>query len=324
LEREKRFRLLELHAGKSEDTLEATLISFDIGNAPSYTAVSYVWGSSLGRASISIEGQLVWIPSNLFDALHALRTTTHNRLIWADAICIDQMNMDERNHQVEMMGQIYGTADNVTVYLGQPTEHTEEGMLSLRSLMDLHTPGEDPPWSDIALPKLEKDLADILSRPWFTRVWTIQEAALARNTTLMCGQYFITWHGDIRTMRAIVFRIKSTVISPLYSLGDGHTSTLDWSPLLNVLETQMRQAARREGVVLHRTHLDLAYEYRHRQSTYFGDRIYAILGIIESDQGAELRFGVDYNRPTEELFSEFAAEVRRIGEIENVRLTDAL
>jgi hypothetical protein len=303
LEREKRFRLLELHAGKSEDTLEATLISFDIGNAPSYTAVSYVWGSSLGRASISIEGQLVWIPSNLFDALHALRTTTHNRLIWADAICIDQMNMDERNHQVEMMGQIYGTADNVTVYLGQPTEHTEEGMLSLRSLMD------------IALPKLEKDLADILSRPWFTRVWTIQEAALARNTTLMCGQYFITWHGDIRTMRAIVFRIKSTVISPLYSLGDGHTSTLDWSPLLNVLETQMRQAARREGVVLHRTHLDLAYEYRHRQS---------ILGIIESDQGAELRFGVDYNRPTEELFSEFAAEVRRIGEIENVRLTDAL
>jgi hypothetical protein len=324
LESEKQFRLLEHHAGKSEDTLEAHLISVDIGNAPSYTAVSYVWGSPGCTASISIAGKMVWIRSNLLDALHALRATTHNRLIWADVICINQANMVERNHQVAMMGQIYGTADNVTVYLGQPTEHTEEGMLSLRSLMDLHTLGEGPPWSDIALPKLEKDLADILSRPWFTRVWTIQEAALARNTTLMCGQYYVTWHGDIRTMRAIVFRIKSTVISPLYSLGDGHTSTLDWYPLLSVFEAQMKQAARREGVVLHRTHLDLAYEFRHQQSAYFWDRIYAILGILESDQGAELRFGVDYSRPTEELLSEFAAEVRRIGEIQDVRLTDAL
>jgi hypothetical protein len=48
------------------------------------------------------------------------------------------------------------------------------------------------------------------------------------------------------------------------------------------------------------------------------------LGIIESDQGAELHFDVDYDRSVEQVYSDFAAEIRRIGEIDDVRLTDAL
>jgi hypothetical protein len=173
---------------------------------PSYTALSYAWGDASNKATLMVDGRMTIIHRSLFNAISTLRSSACDRLIWADAICINQADIHEKNHQVSMMGEIYEGAKNVAVYLGQPTEHTEEGMLSLRSLMDMHPPRKEPSWSDIALPKLEKSFADILSRSWFTRVWTVQETALARNTTLMCGQYHVGWHGDVRTMKAVVFR----------------------------------------------------------------------------------------------------------------------
>jgi hypothetical protein len=262
----------------------------------------------------------VSIPKNLLNALHALRSATHSRLIWADAVCINQMDFEEKSHQVAMMCQIYGTVDNVTVYLGQPTERTEEGMLSLQRLMDYQEP-EVPPWSETALPNVEMCLTDILSRTWFTRIWTVQEAMLAQHTTLMCGQYQVSWRGDLRTLKAIIFRIKAAVISPHYTLGGRHTSTLDWSPFLSVLETQMRQAARREGVTIQRNQLDLAFDFRHRHSGDPRDKFYAILGIIENDRGASLQFVPDYNLSLEEVYRNFAAEIQRIGGIEDIRST---
>jgi hypothetical protein len=82
-------------------------------------------------------------PSNLMDMpstymqsfstpYHALRFVDGPRLVWADAICIDQTNNSERGHQVNIMGEIYRTARNVVVYLGKSTERTEEGMRSFK------------------------------------------------------------------------------------------------------------------------------------------------------------------------------------------------
>jgi Heterokaryon incompatibility protein (HET) len=38
--------------------------------------------------------------------------------IWIDALCIDQQNNSERNHQVRVMGKIYEMAIEVLVWLG--------------------------------------------------------------------------------------------------------------------------------------------------------------------------------------------------------------
>lgn len=212
------------------------------------------------------------------------------------------------------MGRIYGSASNVTIYLGQPTDDGErfaEAMRYLQYFTETDAPLELPPWDISSFPEIEKSLFDILSRPWFTRIWTVQEAALARRTTLICGDHRVSWNGELQTMRAIVFRIKAAAISPHYFPTVRHISTLDWTPLLNVFDTQMRQAAMREGVILYRDHLDLAFDFRHRKCTEPRDRYFAIFEIIENDQGGKLTIAPDYNVPLEELHQRFINEIRR-------------
>jgi hypothetical protein len=296
-----------------------SLVTVDLLQAPPFEALSYTWGNYQERASLKINGHAVGIHAGLFDAIHTLRLPNSSRLIWADAICIDQMNHDEKGHQVSIMGQIYETAKNVAVYLGKPSERSEEGMRCLKFFIESDNQLQEPPWLYSKLPEAEQNLADILTRPWFQRIWTVQEATLARNTTLLCGAQQVSWPGDLQTIKSIVFRIKAAAISPYFSSASGYISTLDWSPLLNILETQMRQAARREGFTLYRNHLDLAFDFRHRKSADPRDKYFAIFGIIENDQGAQLALAPDYFIGLEELHYRFTAEIRRMGETEHAR-----
>jgi hypothetical protein len=289
-------------------------------NNPRYEALSYVWGDSADALEISVNGNRFRVTRSVHDILKAVRSPTSKQTFWVDQVCINQKEDHEKNHQVQMMGDIYQAATGVLVYLGQPTEQTENDMQHLQSLLRSHVQGEDAPWSHIAVPELKRSVSNILASHWFERMWTVQEAVLARNTTLQCGPHRISWAGNLQTLRALVFRIKSAVVSPVFNLHERDLSELDWTPLLYILESQMRQAARREGVILHRNLLDVAFDFRHRRSYDLRDRYYAILGIIENDQGGSLYFKVDYSVPVEEVYKRFRAEIQRIGEIEDVPL----
>lgn len=118
-------------------------------------------------------------------------------------------------------------------------------------------------------------------------------------------------------MRTIVFSIKAAAISRQFFPVDVVTSTLDWSPLLNVLEMQMRQAARREGVVLVRNQLDLAHDFRHRQPKDPRDKFFAIWNIVENDRGGQLALAPDYSMPLEALHRAFTPHQRDRGCTDN-------
>jgi hypothetical protein len=79
---------------------------------PQYEALSYVWGP-IEMKSISLNGQSCDVRENLFDALVTLRHENQQRTLWVDAICINQDDMKERNHQVSRMGSIYSQAEKV-------------------------------------------------------------------------------------------------------------------------------------------------------------------------------------------------------------------
>jgi hypothetical protein len=89
-------------------------------------------------------------------------------------------------------------------------------------------------------------------------------------------------------------------------------TTLDWSPFVEVLEIQMRQAARREGIMLRRNHLDLAFDFRHRRCANPRDKYYAIFGIIENDAGGDLTMAPDYSVSLEDVHKQFTAAIQRI------------
>ena len=240
--------------------------------------------------------------------------------MWADQVCIDQSNINERNHQVQQMDMVYGTAKSVVIDLGVPTQRTGTDMQHLQSFLQPHIKGEDAPWSHIAISDLERSVSNIIGRPWFERIWTVQEAVLARHIVLQCGQYRIQWTADLRTLRALVFRVKSAIVSPLYNLHERAAKELDWMPLLHILESQMRQAARREGVVLQRNLLDVAFDFRHRRCADPRDRYFAILSIVENEQEVSLDFVVDYDLSADEVYERFRAAVHQLSKIEDVPL----
>lgn len=210
------------------------------------------------------------------------------------------------------MARIYENAASVMVYLGRSTERTEEAMRVLRWFMDPEADAVEAPWSYSAMVEVEQSLEDILYRPWFDRIWTVQEVTLARHTTMICGQHRVSWQVDLQTVRSILFRIKATAISPESEGDAGYASSLAWSRLLDILETQLRQAARRENVVIRRNHLDLMYDFRNRQCHDRRDKYFAILNIIENDAGGRMTLAPDYRCTLQEVHQQYMASIQKI------------
>lgn len=133
-------RVLKLFPGNAEDDLEVhceltpgTILDYkermECDPPQSFVpfdALSWCWGLQSEESWISIRKDgtryAKAVRSDLVSALRALRHHEHDRFLWIDAICIDQSNFRERNHQVEMMADIYNKADCVRVWLGNPTE----------------------------------------------------------------------------------------------------------------------------------------------------------------------------------------------------------
>jgi hypothetical protein len=84
-----------------------------------YEALSYVWGSEDSDFKITCNDKPFYVTANCGLALRYLRKKAKSRLLWVDAIAIDQSSDDERGHQVELMGEVYKFANNVIIWLGE-------------------------------------------------------------------------------------------------------------------------------------------------------------------------------------------------------------
>lgn len=95
-----------------------------------YEALSYVWGAKNGTIPITCGGRKLLITPNCDSALRHLRHKLTRRVLWIDAICIDQQSVEERNCQVPLMGEIYTAAKKVIIWLG-PCVAKDEDLLRL-------------------------------------------------------------------------------------------------------------------------------------------------------------------------------------------------
>jgi hypothetical protein len=101
-------RLLNIHSGPLNGELFCDLKPASLNRDPNYHALSYCWGDGVERNEITINGHKLSITASLATALQYLRRVDSDVVVWADAICINQSNVKERNSQVRMMGNIYG------------------------------------------------------------------------------------------------------------------------------------------------------------------------------------------------------------------------
>jgi hypothetical protein len=169
-----------------------------------YEALSYTWGGVEMAASVHIGSGTYNVTENLYLALHHLRYQHEDRILWVDAICIDQSNNQERGHQVNQMRDIYSKADRVLIWLGPATDDVDTLMDSLKELEKrsrrnwaIHDKRWTENWSslqlesqtghwDIANRQL-RGLKSLLERAWFKRVWILQEVANGSKSTVCSG-----------------------------------------------------------------------------------------------------------------------------------------
>ncbi|KAI1819389.1 HET-domain-containing protein [Xylaria intraflava] len=166
-------RLLKAVAREGKHTMDTdeipdyTMEEFPYPECPDYTGLSYVWGEENPGVSIRVNGKSVAIRSNLGQALARIATSDPGAYVWADAICINQQDDEEKSRLVQHMGQIFANAKLVYAWLGP----------NLDVLFDLFRRGDFP----------VEEYSAFSARPFWSRVWVLQEVYLAKNLYYLCG-----------------------------------------------------------------------------------------------------------------------------------------
>jgi hypothetical protein len=126
-------RILILYPGEDSESLAGTIIHHDLDSEFHYETISYVWGGADLCCEISIDGKALKITQNLEMALRNLRFSDKNLATWADGICINQCDRLERNHQVQLMKEIYSRCYCCVIYLGEEADGSGSFQTSLKS-----------------------------------------------------------------------------------------------------------------------------------------------------------------------------------------------
>jgi hypothetical protein len=220
-------RLVILEPGSDDDPISCRLLHAELGKLE-YEALSYEWGdASNADTDILINGKEVQIRQNLRIALWHLRPKDEERCLWIDAMCIDQSNVLERNHQVELMGKIYSTSKSTIAWLGLPMADSDLAMDRMmefealveregrdRIVMSVVRPNPQPNFQavdvmgppgsrsevsiksrliDFPVTTAQLDaLISIAIRSYWSRMWIIQEIQVPSHLRIHCGRKSIS------------------------------------------------------------------------------------------------------------------------------------
>lgn len=189
------FRLLCLVAPDSlGDPVHLTLEAYNLDQCPEYETVSYTWAGEDGDGSLSRPifigpfWDVLLQTKNCWEMLRFMRPWRGTRMIWVDAICINQGDIPERNSQVALMSSIYSAGSRVIVYLGpeiavplQDDRHPRR-----RRLHELESGRVVPSFPGSARPPPYR-LNELLRRRYFSRIWVIQELLLSQRIVMRVG-----------------------------------------------------------------------------------------------------------------------------------------
>lgn len=268
---------------------------------PRYEALSYTWGEAGISESAVIEvgdGPVhkLGIRQNLASALRHFRHHSETRVLWIDAICINQDDVDERNQQVKRMTDIYTLASRVVAWLGDEQDRSDHALGTLRHVgtqlrstksgrvISAPDATERRLWRNDTPPSFTQDdwqaVMAFVERPWFYRIWCWQEIKLgARGATLQCGQATISWRQF--WLAILCLHNKDTSPSRHFRERCRHIVFLQYEgeSIVNLLDT-----ARSKGCADPR------------------DKIYGLLGI--TPLYFRSRLTVDYHRPPEQVYKD--------------------
>ncbi|KAH7061022.1 heterokaryon incompatibility protein-domain-containing protein, partial [Paraphoma chrysanthemicola] len=258
-----------------------------------YEALSYVWGNPIEIVPIFIDGRILSVTTNLYAALLRLRDRDIARTVWIDAICIDQANQEEKERQIQSMAKIYGHASRVIVWLGEAADDSDLALEAIRLA------GAKKSTNSLDSERIQQAVLALLQRPWFRRIWILQEVAAARHVLITCGseridgyafclgidssKSFYEAYPDLQGLiRSVIYLIREAIFRPSYSMSSSSRSSLDICPLGELMDM-----------------------YHAHEATKRHDKVYALLGM-SSDDLSKVDLLPDYGVPWEELLQRLA------------------
>ncbi|KAK8121795.1 hypothetical protein PG984_010465 [Apiospora sp. TS-2023a] len=290
-----------------------------------YTALSYAWGDASVTETIHVMGHPFNVTTNLADCLRQLATTPKYQEIslWVDAICINQRDTDERNTQVRRMGDIYSLAESVTAWLGLGTRLSNIAIQRLQNLkpLEINKFGDseemgkeerrDEVFNDFFKTEIEEGLRDLLSRPYWSRTWVVQEIRMGRQAHLVCGNDEVT----VERMSDLIRHLSTS----LYDVTASPNHSSEAFGLLNHSVETGAYAILLSGPVAQSVALYL-HKFRGQRCSDPRDKVYGLLGIF-AGLGAEIVVP-DYDRPVAKVYGDvIEAHIKSHDDLDFLRFT---
>ncbi|KAF2111920.1 heterokaryon incompatibility protein-domain-containing protein [Lophiotrema nucula] len=333
-------RILELQPGGLNDPIHCSLIPHDLDYDyeidTDFDALSYTWG--IQRPDVKEDwGHIICnnshkaIGQNLFEALKVFRLPDESRLIWADALCINQDDLRERSSQVQLMRRIYEQASRTIVWIGNAESSIEvHGALSMICELALHLQRADKEYKDYVTSTLKGTkphfwiwnkcfvvdppegydwepsngdprlllIYQLFNKDWFNRVWVIQEVALARDAVVRWGAGSVNcdWLG----FAAAWMREHTSLI---WGRSEWGFFTSEHAFLMQMYRMGCNNY----------TFTNLLLHTRYAKATDPKDRIYGLMGLatIEPDlcQGEFTMLLPDYEKSKVEVYTALAKKL---------------
>ena len=296
-------------SSKGSRRLECELKLVSLDDAPVYEALSYVWGVDPPSIKIVCNGQRLKIRPELSYALVRLRLKHTTRIVWADALCINQDDNQEKSHQVPLMSKIFSRATKVNVWLGHGDESVIKEAFQCCTLIadacrefclkhDVDLYGDET-YKAVDIPSgiftrtVCKGLTDLFIRPLFSRVWCIQEIKLAQDALVVWGEQYLPW--------AEVGLTASWMFRKIYFVADSSEA----------LRTALKEIYIGDVDTIFKLDpvncslLEVLHDFRRFQSTDPRDKVYGLIGLAgsQSDGGMMLP---DYTKSTAQVFTDTA------------------
>ena len=303
-------RLISVAPGEYDDPIFCHMFHVNMRLSNDYTALSYTWGKKAASEVIHINNQYQFhVTPNLKDALLHLRQKSVTRMFWIDAICINQENVLERNKHIPRMRDVYAQASCVEVWLGKANDidyHAltlvqqvgriicdPEVFLSMGGMIE-HKEHFNMIFEN-ATPELVKTLNEIYQKPWWSRVWVVQELSVAdqEKARVTYGNASVSWLDILITAYAIegcwgLVNDKLWQNFPNIAL-DGFNNGIRMAQCRDTRKSWPRHHL-----------LELLHQHRDCVATDPKDHVYGLLAL--SGDAFELGLTPDYNQSVQDVY----------------------
>ncbi|KAK5694288.1 hypothetical protein LTR97_009910 [Elasticomyces elasticus] len=205
---------------------ELRVVSLAKRPRPIYNTISYVWGDERERRMIYLNGRRTPTIANAEQVLRRFRLIDRDRMLWLDALCINQGDLSERGEQVALMKDVYTGSSHNLIWLGEDDGFMAQaapkitelyceacsktgGLSRMREVIyNMHG---YPLYEQPIPPTLDcVGMFRLWERPWFLRLWVVQEAALPRSSSMFCGEYELDLKLVLTAAMWFVYRLGFT------------------------------------------------------------------------------------------------------------------